>query len=930
MKFSIRYFSLLLICALTFVPCASAQQARQPGAAGQQLDFAAALKQGRALLKRGKADQALPLLETALKLASDANHPRETAAAHDALGDLYAREGQYEAALKHYQDAGTGFQTVAAQNHGPAVIAGFSDDAYNADLMLAKTGEMETRIGKYEQAASLYQQTQVQKPDTGPLKPVKQGGGLFNKLKNVTQAQPSASSIASTTTGTLGDIQKGFAAYRQTIIYATRELGFGRIDYLTEQLDSAKKHFQNALDALGSNLPGIGNLGQTRRFRTMARTSLGDVALKQNRPKDALNSYNAALKGAKEDQRLDLTWPAQRGIGRAKLLAAATERDPQRKLRAMDEAMSSYRDALQTIETIREGSINADEARTTFLATTGDVYDEAAGALAAMALLAGKPGAQLDGSALNYAAEAFKIAEQGRARSLLDMLSEAHAEITQGIPPELQQQKRDNLERQQEIAEQLTGVKVTEGAPDKSVQDLEAELNQLETEYDSIENQIRAANPRYASLTGAQPLTLADVQQQVLDDDTTLLEYSLGADQSYLWAVSNKGVTLYQLPARDALNKQAADLRDQIIPVAARRSLAELGTRGLSDERGLGLGGSSVAGGGSAADFANAANTLYQSAVAPAASVITNKRLLVVADGALNYVPFGALVTAPGGVDYAALPYLVQTNEIIYAPSASVVAAIRQQKNSATAAARGLLVVADPVFDPKDARVKNQAAAGALRDVAVVSAVADVSGTQVDVGKFHLPRLEGTRLEAQQIAQLARTMGLAPDVWLDFDANESNVKTRDISKYRVLHVATHGLLDTERPQFTGVVLSLVGNRDNDGFLRTDEIFNLKLGAPLVMLSACETGLGREKRGEGVIGLTRAFMYAGAPTVGVSLWSVADKSTPDLMTDFYRRYLAKQPTTASAALRAAQQKMIAGKLNSAPFFWAPFVLVGDWK
>src|SRR5205085_7613678 len=115
-------------------------------------------------------------------------------------------------------------------------------------------------------------------------------------------------------------------------------------------------------------------------------------------------------------------------------------------------------------------------------------------------------------------------------------------------------------------------------------------------------------------------------------------------------------------------------------------------------------------------------------------------------------------------------------------------------------------------------------------------------------------------------------------------ANEASVKPRDIARYRILHVATHELLNTERPQCTGVVLSLVGNREGDGFLRTDEIFNLKLGAPLVMLSACETGLGREKRGEGVIGLTRAFMYAGAPTVGVSLWSVADKSTADLMTD----------------------------------------------
>ena len=244
-----------------------------------------------------------------------------------------------------------------------------------------------------------------------------------------------------------------------------------------------------------------------------------------------------------------------------------------------------------------------------------------------------------------------------------------------------------------------------------------------------------------------------------------------------------------------------------------------------------------------------------------------------------------------------------------------------------------MLLVADPVFDASDARVKNPAAAGSgAQDVSIASAFADVAGAETTgtTGKFTLPRLEGTRMEAQQIAQLARAAGLAPDVWLDLDASEANVKARDIAKYRVLHVATHGLLDTERPQFTGVVLSLVGNREGDGFLRTDEIFNLHLGAPLVMLSACETGLGREKRGEGVIGLTRAFMYAGAPAVGVTLWSVADKSTAELMPAFYGRLLAAQAAAAPAALRGAQLQMIAGKRYSAPYYWAPFVIVGDWK
>jgi CHAT domain-containing protein len=193
-----------------------------------------------------------------------------------------------------------------------------------------------------------------------------------------------------------------------------------------------------------------------------------------------------------------------------------------------------------------------------------------------------------------------------------------------------------------------------------------------------------------------------------------------------------------------------------------------------------------------------------------------------------------------------------------------------------------------------------------------------------------LARLNGTRAEAEQIALITKQSGGTADIWLDLNANEANVQSKDLKSYRVVHIATHGLLNAERPQFTGLVLSLVGNKTGDGFLRTDEIFNLKLGAPLVMLSACETGLGKEKRGEGVIGLTRAFMFAGAPTVGVSLWSVSDNSTALLMTDFYKRMFTGQGMAPGAAMQAAQQNMIAGKKYSAPFYWAPFVLVGEWR
>src|SRR6266571_6329201 len=259
----------------------------------------------------------------------------------------------------------------------------------------------------------------------------------------------------------------------------TYELGTGRIAFANNEMEPARKHFQNALDAGNGGLPGVANLGQTRRFRTAARTSLGDVALRQGRYKDAAKMFTDAASGAQKDGRLDLMWPAQRGLGRSLWLQAAQEKDGA-KMR--DQALNAYREALKTIETIRAGTLRADESRTTFLATTKDVYDEASSAFAEMAL--GSSPA-LSGKALDYAAESFRITEAGRARSLLDMLGEVNAQITEGVPADLLKKKQDNLDRQQQIAEQLTGVALAGDAKNKPSQ-LEADLDKLQTEFDDI------------------------------------------------------------------------------------------------------------------------------------------------------------------------------------------------------------------------------------------------------------------------------------------------------------------------------------------------------------------------------------------------------------------------------------------------------------
>lgn len=915
----------------------------------QQADQAGtALREGRRLLQRGQSDKALIQLRTAANLYTASKNQSGIAAANNELGDLFLRQGQYQVALDHYQKALEGFIGANKKNESNAnavnsaaanlpvgnsaatnAAVTLADDKFNANLMLAKIGDVNFRTGKTSEALAAYSRMDVKKPESAATKVGRRFGGLGGIVGSIQTGNVSISAPTSGLTVLL-EAKKELDEYRTSIVFASYELGTGRIAYAGNDLETARKHFDNALQALGTGLGGVAKLGQVRRYRAAARTSLGDVALKQGKLKDATKFYNDAKKGAQDDKRLDLMWPAQRGLGRSLWLQAAQERDAKKILSLRESAVSNYRESIATIETLRQGSLRADEARTSFLTTTKDVYDEASSAYAEMTLQVATAGSPLSGKALEYAGEGFKVNEQSRARSLLDMLSETDAAITEGVPAELLKRKQDNLDRQQDIADSLTGVSISNEDIKKKPSELDAELERLQAEYEEIENQIRTASPRYASLTFNQPLSLTDIQQKVLDEQTVLAEYSLQPDASYLWLVTKSGVNLYKLQSRPAIDKLATDLRAQLIPSKLQRRI--VGIDVLEPDRGLGISASAPA---EAQPFVAASNELYKAVLEPAAALIGDKRIMIVADGALNYVPFEVLLKSPDGGDFASLAYLVKTNEVVYAPSASVVGAIKQQRVKPTS--KAMLIIADPIFNSNDARARRVAATASAdaeaRGIGISSAVNDVAGPATPTGKMDglpLARLPGTRAEAEQISKLARTSGGQADMWLDLDASEDNFSTRDISKYRVIHVATHGLLNAERPQFTGVVLSLIGNKNADGFVRTDEVFNLRLGSPLVMLSACETGLGKEKRGEGVMGLTRAFMYAGAPTVGVSLWSVADKSTSDLMTDFYKRLLAPGDTPPSTALRGAQLAMISGKKYSAPFYWAPFVLVGDWN
>jgi tetratricopeptide (TPR) repeat protein len=282
--------------ALVVAPITSSVNANTATYVQQSDQASTALREGRRLLKRGRADQALIQLRNALNLYTAAKNSSGIAAAHNELGDLYLRQGQYPVALENYQKALDGFLAFEKKDVVGAAV-GLGDDKFNANLMLAKIGDVNFRLGKVDEARGAYGRMVVEKPEGAAQKVGRRFGGLSAITGGIATGRVS---VAAPTGGvtTLLEAKKELDQYRVSIVYSSYELGMGRLDYANGDFESARKHFENALEAAGSSLAGIAGLGQVRRFRAASRTSLGDVALRTGKFKDATKFYNDAKKGA--------------------------------------------------------------------------------------------------------------------------------------------------------------------------------------------------------------------------------------------------------------------------------------------------------------------------------------------------------------------------------------------------------------------------------------------------------------------------------------------------------------------------------------------------------------------------------------------------------------------------------------------------------
>lgn len=586
-----------------------------------------------------------------------------------------------------------------------------------------------------------------------------------------------------------------------------------------------------------------------------------------------------------------------------------------RELGNLPQALAQGEGALNITESLRS-RVTSPERRSSFFASVLDRYDSHIETL--MQIHQQRPSE-------GRAAMALQVSERARARSLLELLAEARADIRQGVDPALLQKERGLQQRLNAKAAAQTRLfsgKYTEAQATtitKEVADLTAQLKEVET-------QIRISSPRYAALTQPHPVTVAEIQQQVLDSDTLLLEYTLGERRSYLWAVTPSSVTSYLLPPRAEIEATARKVYDLLTARQPKTGLTEAEQRAR------------VA--AAETEYARQAAALSRVLLGPVADQLGNKRLLIVAPGALQYLPFAAFPkpqpATDGGQPTTGGRPLIVDHEVVSLP-ASVLAVLRREVKGRQLASNGVAVLADPVFELNDPRVKASGqnlstSAGGKQppptgilpsnlERAIRSVRPDAPGP--------LSRLYFTREEAEAI--LAVPPAATNLKALDFRANRATVVSDQLSLYQIVHFATHGLINSEHPELSGLVLSLVdeAGHPQDGFLRLHEIYNLRLTADLVVLSACQTALGKEVRGEGLIGLTRGFMYAGAPRVIASLWQVDDVATSELMKRLYRGML-KEGLQPAAALRTAQVEMWRQKRWVSPYYWGAFVLQGEWK
>jgi CHAT domain-containing protein/tetratricopeptide (TPR) repeat protein len=531
-----------------------------------------------------------------------------------------------------------------------------------------------------------------------------------------------------------------------------------------------------------------------------------------------------------------------------------------KKLGRSDEALANYRNSIAVIENVRS-TLGLEELKASFLGTNKRI--EAYYSL--IDLLVGLHRSAPD---KGYDAEAFACLEKAKARAFLDSLEVAQVSLSRAVDAKLaNEENRINGE----IAALYKKLLTPDLAPAQK-KDIADRLGRAEAEYEKFKRTVRAADPVYADLKYPELITADGARKTLIVGETAVLAYAVGRESSYGFALTKGALRIFPLAPRKDLLPKVADY-----------------LRAISDK--------------DARDFGRG-RELYAALIAPAGLGPEIKRLIVVPDDALAYLPFEALRTGDG-------KWLVERYAVSYAPSLSSLREIRERMARRTAKPpKDLLAFGDPYYG------KSESARGAApsQDYFSPSSV--------------LPRLAYSTTEVQKAAAVFPAKRV--DVFLRERASEPTLKSLNLEDYRIIHFAAHGQINDLTPMRSAIILAQNPDSPEDGYLQMREIYGLKMQADLIVLSACQSGRGPLIRGEGIEGLSRAFFYAGASAVMMSLWEVDDRVGARFMEKFYD-FLGRGDSIVDAQ-RKAKLALIAGQDARHPYYWANIIVSGvaEWK
>jgi tetratricopeptide (TPR) repeat protein len=869
---------------------------------------------GEVYYSRGELKKALALFDEALGLWTEVGDRRGQALARLNLGYAYGDSGETQKAFEQFEQAQSLWRAVG--------------DARGEALALAAVGGFHAFSGRKRRALETYQQALNLFRRTGD----RQGEAVaLNGLARIYEELNELQAALDNYSQALAIFQKNDS----TQFEAVTQFCVGRIYHWMQQPGPALERFKESIT--------LSRKVDKRRIEAYALVQTATIHASQKDPRRGRAQYERALSlyrriGDRLGQAMVLnsigdTYYAAADARRAvnyyrqalPLYQASKDRSGEaasfyniaratRTFEGPEAALASTESAIEIIETLRM-QIASPAFRSSYFSSVRKYYGLYIDLL--MQMHKARPEA-------GFAAEAFLTSEKARARVLLETMAETEADLRQGIDPELLKRERSLQQLLSTKALYLSRLLSERGKEDES-EEVARGIRQLEVEYQDVQALIRERSPHYANVTQPQPLRLPDIQE-ALGSETLLLEYALGEEKSYLWLVSSDGVASAELPGRATLEKAANGFYNIL------RARAPVPGEGEEERQ---------------ARVADADHRYWQSAselsrmlLGGVAGRLGNKRLLIVPDGALQYVPFDALPIPPpaglygerDGAEAAGgtgpRPPIIVEHEVSNLPSASTLLAIRREQGFAQPAGGIVAVLADPVFEADDPRVKLPSTQTAVAFAGTGVKTESDSAPAGWGGIENAARLPFTAREAENILSLVPDgMGMLAT---GFDANLSTARSPQLGRYEVVHFATHGLFDSKQPQLSGLLLSLVDESGNpeDGFLHLHDIYSLHLPVKMVVLSGCDTALGKDVSGEGLVGLTHAFMYAGSKTVLASLWKVDDKATSELMGLFYKGLL-RDGLPPAAALRAAKIAMWERQPSLTPYFWAAFILEGEF-